>query len=159
MLDLLSSPMIKNQENVLTSFCKLSLLMLCLLVAAIATAATDAETDKVKQFVSAFNTKDVDLMLSLAAPDMKWLSVAGHHISVETSSHEDLKTAMTGYFESLPSARSVIRDIRQSGPFVYALEEAFWSAGGTEKSQCSMAVYEFTADKIQHVWYFPAHQC
>ena len=98
-------------------------------------------------------------MLDLAAPDMQWMSVSGHDVSVETSGHEALKTAMSGYFENVPSARSEIRQLHQSGTFVYALEQASWSVGDATKSQCSMAVYELADGKLKHVWYFPSHSC
>lgn len=117
------------------------------------------ETETVKAFVEAFNKRNVDAMLALAAPDLKWMSVSGQQISTETATHSALRQAMQSYFKSTPSARSHIRQIQQSGAFVYALEEAFWQADGTEKSQCSMAVYELKKGKVQHVWYFAAHQC
>ena len=66
---------------------------------------------------------------------------------------------MQSYFNSVPSARSEIRQLEASGNFVYALEQAFWTVKGQEKTQCSMAVYELAKGMIKHVWYFPAHQC
>lgn len=132
-----------------------SALLLCMLQPATAME----ETETVKRFVDAFNQKNVEAMLNLSAENMTWMSLSGQALSIETSSQEELKTGMLGYFESIPSARSKIRELNQSGSFVYALEEAFWSVDGAEKSQCSMAVYEFVDSKIQHVWYFPAHKC
>jgi len=113
----------------------------------------------VQRFVSAFNQHDVDAMLELSAPDMRWMSVAGDRISIETSTHDELRTAMTGYFENTPGARAEIRSMSESGPFVHTLEEAFWQSSGAERSQCSMAVYERLDGKLQNVWYFPAHRC
>ena len=119
----------------------------------------DNNSTVVKQFVSAFNDKDIDAMLALVDPNMKWMSISGDKVATETNSQDALKTAMQGYFKSMPSARSEIRHSHASGSFVYSLEEAFWAAKGETKSQCSMAVYEFSESKIKHVWYFPSHGC
>jgi len=115
--------------------------------------------DTVERFIAAFNQHNVDVMLELSAVDMRWMSVSGEQISIETSTHAELREAMGSYFESTPSARAEVRSISESGSFVSTLEEAFWSSGGAEKSRCSMAVYELFEQKIQNVWYFPAHQC
>ena len=113
----------------------------------------------VEQYIAAFNAHDVEAMLAFSAPDLKWMSVAGQDISTETSSQTELHAAMTSYFASTPDAKSSVRSIRQSGPFVYAVEEAFWTSGGIERSQCSVAVYELQDEKIQNVWYFREHRC
>lgn len=119
----------------------------------------DKGANVVKQFVDAFNQHDIDAMLALATADLQWMSIAGDQISVETSSHSELREAMSGYFKSTPTAHSKIRSMNASGHFVYTVEEAFWGTGGNIKSQCSMAVYEFSGSKIRNVWYFPEHQC
>ena len=80
-------------------------------------------------------------------------------VHAEAGDQDALKQAMSGYFASVPSARSEIRSIYQSGSFVFALEQAFWTSKEVEKSQCSMAVYELVDGMIKHVWYFPAHAC
>lgn len=116
-------------------------------------------TGKVRQFVEAFNQKDVDAMLFIAAEDMSWMSISNQKLELETASRAKLRESMLAYFKSTPSARSEIRSIHESGPFVYSLEQAFWAVKGKEKSQCSMAVYEFSDDKIRNVWYFPSHEC
>lgn len=116
-------------------------------------------SDTVVQFVDAFNAKDLDGMLAVVNKDMRWMSVTGHTITTETSSIEELRQAMESYFKSVPSAKSHVHHLHQSGNFVYALEQASWQSKDQLKSQCSMAVYEFSATRIKHVWYFPAHQC
>jgi len=115
--------------------------------------------DTVERFIAAFNQHNVDVMLELSAVDMRWMSVSGEQISIETSTHAELREAMRSYFGSTPSARAEVRSISEIGSFVSTLEEAFWSSGGAEKSRCSMTVYELFEQKIQNVWYFPAHQC
>lgn len=116
-------------------------------------------SELVERFVSAFNQQDLDAMLEFSAPDMRWMSISGSRISVETSTHAELRAAMAGYFENTPGARAEVRSISESGQFVHTLEKAFWLSGGAERSQCSMAVYELLDGKLQNVWYFPAHQC
>ena len=136
---------------------RLFIVMLCCALSQTLYAQSSVVT--VKGFVAAFNAKDIEGMLQLANTDIQWMSVSGQTIVSEASSQEALRKAMTGYFAGVPSARSEIRTIHQSGAFVFALEEAFWTSNGVEKSQCSMAVYELTGAKIKHVWYFPAHAC
>ena len=123
-----------------------------------ATISAD-DTGTVKTFVKAFNERDVQTMLTLVAPDMKWMSITGQTIATETATAAELEKSMSDYFKSLPSTQSKIRSIHQSGNFVYALEEATWTSNDVVKSQCSVAIYEFTDSKIHHVWYFPAHTC
>lgn len=134
---------------------KITLLLCCFAAPGFASSNPDI----IKKFIAAYNQKDLGTMLSMTAPAMKWLSVTGHQISIETSNQQELKSAMQGYFDSMPDARSEVRNLHHSGPFVYALEEAFWTVEGTEKSQCSMAIYELADEKIKHVWYFPSHEC
>ncbi|MEQ8315466.1 MAG: nuclear transport factor 2 family protein [Gammaproteobacteria bacterium] len=113
----------------------------------------------VERFIEAFNQHDVSAMLELTESDLHWMSVAGQNLSIEASGQSELRDSMKAYFESTPSARSNILSIRESGPFVHTLEQAVWSAGGVERNQCSIAVYELEANKIRNVWYFPEHSC
>lgn len=113
----------------------------------------------VEEFIDAFNRHDVNAMLAMTTPDIHWMSISAQQLSIETSTQAQLRDAMTSYFESVPSARSRLRSIDSSGAFVYTLEEATWLSRDEQKSQCSIAVYEFNEQKIRHVWYFPAHRC
>ena len=64
---------------------------------------------------------------------------------------------MTSYFESTPSARSIIEDSMVSGRYVTVRERASWKTGsGEERSQASVAVYEIRDGLIARVWYYPA---
>jgi hypothetical protein len=141
------------KENKVRVKTLVSLLFLCQF------AFAGENADPVERFVSAFNQHDVNGMIELTTPDVRWMSVSGKQISIEASTHAELSAAMTGYFESTPGARAEIGSISESGQFVHTLERAFWLADGAERSQCSMAVYELLDGKIQNVWYFPTHQC
>lgn len=122
-------------------------------------SANSSGVDVVKQFVTAFNNKNIEAMLLLSDPDISWMSVAGQQVSVEATSKNALKDAMVGYFKSIPSARSELKSISEDGPFVHTIEQAFWQSGSIEKSQCSMAIYQLEHHKISRVWYFPSYQC
>lgn len=109
--------------------------------------------------LAAFNAHDVDRMLDACADDIMWMMVGADEIAVEARGAEALREGMAGYFESVPSASSVLRSAVESGPFVVTVEEARWQSGGERKSQCSAAVYEVREGKIHNVWYFPSHEC
>ena len=113
----------------------------------------------VTELLAAFNAHDVDLMLGACAEDIVWMMVGADKISVEASGAEALREGMAAYFESVPSASSVLRSAVESGPFVITVEEARWESDGETKSQCSAAVYEVKEGKVQNVWYFPSHKC
>ena len=111
------------------------------------------------ELLAAFNAHDVDLMLEACAEDIMWMMVGADKISVEARGAEALREGMAAYFESVPSASSLLRSAVESGPFVVTVEEARWESGGEKKSQCSAAVYEVKEGKVQNVWYFPSHKC
>ncbi len=113
----------------------------------------------VSHFVDAFNSHDIDAMLQHATDDIRWISVARDGSVVEAAGHDERRTSMTEYFRSVPTARSELRSAVLSGPFVHAVEQAFWSADGVEKNQCSVSVYEIDGGRIKTVWYFPAFEC
>lgn len=118
-----------------------------------------SETEVVEGFVSAFSDHDIDAMLEWTTDDVRWMSVSGASLSIETAGRDALREAMAGYFSSTPSARAEIVSSTASGSFVHAVEKATWMVDGIERSGCSMAVYELADGKIRNVWYFPAHEC
>ena len=113
----------------------------------------------VERFIAAFNAKDVDGMVSLATPTIRWMSVDGDRLSIDAEGAEALSRAMTGYFSAIPTARSRLRSSSASGPFVHTVEEASWEAKGETRSQCSLGVYRLDEALIAEVWYFPAFEC
>ena len=70
----------------------------------------------VTELLAAFNAHDVDLMLEACAEDIVWMMVGADKISVEASGAEALREGMAAYFESVPSASSVLRSAVESGP-------------------------------------------
>ncbi|MBE1299957.1 MAG: nuclear transport factor 2 family protein [Alteromonadaceae bacterium] len=113
----------------------------------------------VKEFVAAFNEKNVAAMLKHADPKIRWMSIQVNELTIEAESKTALGTAMQGYFQSVPSAQSEIVNIFTNQNFVSTIEKATWSNNGVAKSQCSIGVYELKNDKILNVWYYPAQPC
>ncbi len=113
----------------------------------------------VRELIAAFNAHNVAQMLRLCTPDIRWMSVASERLTVETLGTESLGKAMESYFRTVPSARSTLLSTVVSGNFVTAVEQATWHSGGQQRVQCSVSLYEVRGQKIQSVWYFPAHTC
>lgn len=111
---------------------------------------------RVREFVGAFNARNVDAMLELADENVQWLSVDGAKVSVETEGKAALRESMGRYFRSCPSCKSSLEWIQSAGSRVTALERASWSGKSGAKSQRSLSVYEFLGGKILRVYYFPA---
>ena len=95
-------------------------------------------------------------MLLMTTHDVRWMSITGDTVSVETSGSDELRLSMQQYFEQRPSSRSVLLDLNTSGRFVTTLERA---GSIDQPGQCATAVYEFAGDLIRNVWYYAAHDC
>jgi hypothetical protein len=146
-----------------------ALLILSIVVLVIAEAAlaslepsqtrTSVDHDKrVREFVEAFNGRNIDRMLELVDEDIQWLSVNGAEISVETQGKATLREHMAGYFKSCPSCKSSLEWVQKAGTRITAMERASWMSKTGPKSQSSLSVYEFSGDKIRRVYYFPAER-
>ena len=95
-------------------------------------------------------------MLSLTTDDIRWMSVDGAGVSVETGDANELRQAMVEYFEARASSHSRLLNIHANGPFVTTLEQA----GSEDRAgQCATAVYEFSGQLIKNIWYYRAHTC
>lgn len=139
----------------------LLLLSLVLLMASPATFADDTamqNEQRVRDYVSAFNQRDLDTMLSMVSDDIQWLNVAGDKITIETSGKAKLRESMTAYFKSNPSAKSQLEWVQATASRVAAQERATWQGKSGQKSQASLSVYEFRAGLISRVYYFPAEK-
>ena len=113
---------------------------------------------RVREFVEAFNGRNVDRMLELVDEDIQWLSVNASQISIETQGKATLREHMVGYFKSCPSCRSSLEWVQKAGTRVTAMERASWMSKSGPKSQSSLSVYEFSGDEILRVYYFPAER-
>ena len=133
--------------------------ILCVTWTAGVAAGEPGPAPVVVAFMEAFNRHDVDTMIDLSHPDVRWMSVDGDAVVTETSGTVALRSAMDAYFRDVPSARSKLESIEASGRFVHTVERASWEAGGARMSQCSVSVYEVGSGLIENVWYFPTHAC
>ncbi|MGS0680014.1 nuclear transport factor 2 family protein [Shewanella sp. 125m-7] len=113
----------------------------------------------VKQFIQGFNNHSVEQLLQHTTPNVHWFNLSGSKIDIETSSQHELGAAMTDYFASLTDAKATLRQIVVSANYVSTVEEVVWSHDGEQSSQCSLGVYQLSGDKINAVWYYPAHAC
>ena len=144
-----------------------------LLVLSLMARADDATTDIVSAYYDAYNSHDIETMMSMVADDVKWMEALGEeHVRfqdgavtnvdefiVRTESRSELADALTGYFESFPTARSIIRSIEASEHVVTVFEEAVWDFAGVPMSQCATAVYDIDDGVILSVWYSNEQPC
>jgi ketosteroid isomerase-like protein len=140
----------------------LCLVVLAMAIAALASpefrqASSGSEQEKrVREFVEAFNTRKIDVMLELAAENIQWMHIDGAKVSIEVEGKTALRGSMERYFSSCSSCRSSLEWVQIAGSRVTAMERASWDSRTGPKSQRSLSVYEFRGDKILHVHYFPA---
>jgi hypothetical protein len=117
--------------------------------------AGEAPEQVVHAFVAAFNAHDPDAMIALASEDIQWLFVNGDKVMVEAAGKEALLKSMTGYFKSIPSAKSKVEKLMSAGNYVTVLERASWETKDGTRSQAALAVYLVEKGKIRSVWYYP----
>lgn len=139
------------------------LVLLALLSPAAMPASPAAQTpepkeQRVREYISAFNKRDIDTMLSMVSDDIQWISVAGDKVTIETQGKARLRESLAAYFESVPSARSELEWVRVTASRVAALEKAMWQSKSGPRSQASLSVYEFSGGLISRVYYYPAEK-
>lgn len=120
-----------------------------------ATAQAEHET-RVREFVAAFNARNIEAMLGAVDDNVQWLSVNEAKVTIETEGKNALRESMERYFRSCTSCKSSLERVQKSGSRVTAMERATWSGKSGLKSQRSLSVYEFRNGKILRVYYFPA---
>ena len=123
-----------------------------------AAQAANANEQRVRDYVSAFNTREIDTMLRMVTDDIQWLSVAGDKITVQTQGKAKLRESMEAYFKSMPSARSDVEWVRATASRVAAMERASWQSASGPKSQAGLSVYEFSGELIARVYYYPVEK-
>jgi hypothetical protein len=133
----------------------LSLIVVATSVSRPADTKADIETE-VRQFVAAFNARNIESMLAIVDEKVQWLNVDGARVTIEVEGKNALREKMGRYFRSCPSCKSSLDWVRGSGSRVTAIERATWTGRSGLKSQRSLSVYEFRNGKILRVYYFPA---
>lgn len=124
-----------------------------------ATPSQSAPEQQVRSFVEAFNSRNIEGMLALAADGVQWLSVDGQKLALETEGKDALRASMAKYFQQCPSCKSELVWLKTAGSRVTAQERASWTnRAGAAVSQSSLSVYELKDGRIVRVYYFPAER-
>jgi hypothetical protein len=116
--------------------------------------SVSASEKVVRQLYTAFNTHEASALVAHVSDDVRWMSVTGDVVVVETSGRDALQASMSRYFRSLPTVRSHIAALMPAGEFVTVHERVTWMQGPTEKRQSAVAVYRIRNARIVSVWYF-----
>lgn len=136
----------------------LATLLLLVLLTASRAFAEEREVSyeqHVRDYVAAYNERNVDAMMAMVTDDVQWLSVLGEKLSVESRGKPKLREGMEAYFKALPSAKSELKWVRETSSRVAALEEATWQGKSGVRTQRSLSVYEFRDGLISRVYYYP----
>jgi uncharacterized protein YciI len=119
--------------------------------------ATSPEIDVVRKQLEAFNRHSPDDVVACYAENIKWLSIDGDQVATEGDGRESIRTWLAGYFKSVPTVKSELIEINQTGPHVVFRERASWTArDGTPRSQTAIGVFEVRDGLVQRAWYYPA---
>ncbi len=113
-----------------------------------------------RAFVSAYNDHDIDLMMSMVHPDMRYMFINNEKIYTETDSKKVLQNYLVDFFNSKPKAQSDVISSLRHGPFIQQVEQAIvTNQQGNRRTQCSLSIYELKDDLIINVWYFDVFSC
>ncbi len=111
----------------------------------------------VREYVAAFNAKDLDAMMKVVANEVVWMSVAGDSLTDVGRGIDAFRRMIAGYFRAVPSARSELRKVDATGPWVTTHERTRWDASSSGASgQTSLVVYEVRDRLIRHAWFYPS---
>lgn len=111
----------------------------------------------VRAYVSAFNAKDLDAMTRVVASDVVWMSVTGDSLTDVGRGIDAFRQMIAGYFRAVRSARSELRQIDATGPWVTTHERTRWDASSSDVGgQTSLVVYEVRDRLIRHAWFYPS---
>lgn len=150
-------PELETKES--STMNKKVIVILIMFASLTANADGESRVDIVRQFVKHYNSADAEGMLSICTQDVQWLSIIDNEISVETDNRQALREALEAHFSRLIPARSELLETVEAGSKVITVEKAFTQTDAGEKSQCSVAVYDFQGNEISHVWYFDSYEC
>lgn len=89
--------------------------------------------------------------MDMVTDDIRMYSVNSDTVTIDIEGNENLRNWLTNYFQDLPNVSSEISNINEVGNRISFIETAHW---GENRSQSSLAVYEFLDQKISRVWYY-----
>lgn len=124
-----------------------------------AAATTPRDTTPVavvRDYVAAFNAKELDAMMARVATDFTWMSVAGDSLAGVGHGVAAFRSLIAGYFREVPSARSTLLEIDATGPWVTTHERTRWEMPSGAGGQASVVVYEVRGGVIRRAWFYPA---
>jgi len=110
----------------------------------------------VREFIQAFNTRDLGALLERADEEIEWQSFDGASVAVEARGKAALRASLERYFSDCPTCQSALEWVASTSSRVVALERVSWTGNGGPRAQSSLSVYEFRGGKILRVLYFPA---
>ena len=111
----------------------------------------------VREYVAAFNAKNLDAMMKMVATEVVWMSVAGDSLTDVGRGIDAFRQMIAGYFRAVPSARSQLIKIDATGPWVTTHERTRWDASSSGVGgQTSLVVYEVRDRRIRHAWFYPS---
>jgi len=113
------------------------------------------EEKTVRSFVRAFSENSPDNMASYCTHDVQWGYVSQQGYASAGRGRDNLITEMNNYFASTKGVRSEVENLIANGPIVAMTERVFWLDNDVEKTQSSLAVYQFEGPLIKSVWYYP----
>ncbi|MCC7051777.1 MAG: nuclear transport factor 2 family protein [Gemmatimonadaceae bacterium] len=58
----------------------------------------------VREYVAAFNAKDLDAMMRIVASDVVWMSVSGDSLTDKGRGIDAFRQMIAGYFRAVPSS-------------------------------------------------------
>ncbi len=111
----------------------------------------------VREYVAAFNAKDLDAMIGMVASELVWMSVSGDSLTDVGRGADAFRRMIAGYFGAVPSARSELITIDATGPWVTTHERTRWDASPADVGgQTSLVVYEVRDGLIRRAWFYPS---
>jgi len=111
----------------------------------------------VREYVAAFNAKDLDAMMRTVASELVWMSVVGDSLTDVGRGVDAFRRMIAGYWRAVPSARSELITIDATGPWVTTHERTRWDASpAAVGGQTSLVVYEVRDGLIRRAWFYPS---
>lgn len=96
-------------------------------------------------------------MLRVVACEFVWMGVSGDSQTDVGRGIDAFRQLIAGYYRAVPSARSELRKIDATGPWVTTHERTRWDAAPGEVSgQTSLVVYEVRDGLIQRAFFYPS---
>ncbi len=114
-------------------------------------AQTDNNQKMLRDYFEAYNQHEIEHVVEMVSDDIRMYTVTSDTMTIDINGKENLRNWLTNYFQDLPTVSSEISDINEVGNCISFTETARW---GVDRSQSSLAVYEFSNHKISRVWYY-----